>query len=188
MDQDQSSCSLLQRALKRCQRGCHGRANSLCGVGFYQPQLGVWAWNKEVYFQTLLIAKIVEFLAHPTVGLTLEYFRRDEAFKHSPKEWRALKLTHRRQAQQIAGKTGVAQVDFRRLNQSLSEVFEIRRHENDLAGHVKNVQPVANRGHSDAERRSQVGLIQNLAVTARQKTDLAAPLGVTESVLFRIWP
>src|SRR5437879_7893077 len=113
---------------------------------------------------------MVELLArHPTVGLTVEYFRRDEAFKHSPKEWRALKLTHRRQAQQMAGKTGVAQVKFRRLTQSLPEVFEICRHENDLASHFKNVQPVANRGHSDAERRSQVGLIQNLAVTARQK-------------------
>jgi len=39
--------------------------------------------EQEVYFQTLLIAKIVELLAHPTVGLTLEYFCRDEAFEQS---------------------------------------------------------------------------------------------------------
>ena len=37
----------------------------------------------RVYFQTLLIAKIVELLAHPTGGLTLEYFRRDEAYQSS---------------------------------------------------------------------------------------------------------
>ena len=81
MDHDQSFCSFLQRALKRGQGRRHGRADSLGGFRFYQPQLGVWAWNKEVYFQSLLIAKIVEFLAHATVGLTLEYFRPDKAFE-----------------------------------------------------------------------------------------------------------
>src|SRR5208282_3131878 len=134
MDQDQSSCSFLQRALKRCQGRCHGRADSLRGFRLYQPQLGVRAWDKEVYLQTLLIAEIVEFLAHATVGLALDYFRCHEAFKKSSKEWRAFKLSHRCQTEQVAGEAGVAQVDFRRLNQSLSEVFEIRRHENDLAG------------------------------------------------------
>jgi len=88
MDQNQSSCAFLQRALKRCRRRCHGRADSLRGFRFNQPQLGVRTWNKKVYFQTLLIAKIVELLAHPAVGLTPEYFRRDEAFKQSLKEWR----------------------------------------------------------------------------------------------------
>ena len=88
MDHDQSSCSFLQRALKSSQGRCHGRADRLRGFRFYQPQLGVRTWNKKVYFQTLLIAKIVELLAHPAVGLTPEYFRRDEAFKQSLKEWR----------------------------------------------------------------------------------------------------
>jgi hypothetical protein len=69
MDHDQSSCSFLKRALKGGQRRRHRRADSLRGFRFYQPQLGVWAWNKEVYFQILLIAKIVEVLAHPTVRL-----------------------------------------------------------------------------------------------------------------------
>src|SRR6516164_6113933 len=169
MDHDQSSCSLLQRALKRGQRRCHGRANSLRRFSFYQPQLGVRAWNKKVHFQALLIAKIVELLAHPTVGLTLDYFRCHKAFKQRSKEWRALKFSHRCQTEQVAGKAGVTQVDFRGLYQPLSEVFEIWRHENDLTCHLKNVQPVANRRHSDAERCSQVCLIQNLAVTARQK-------------------
>jgi len=54
-------------------------AHSLRRFRFYEPQLGVGPWDKKVYFQTLLIAKIVEFLAHATVDLTLQYFRRDEA-------------------------------------------------------------------------------------------------------------
>ena len=43
---------------------------------FYQPQLGVRTWNKKVYFQTLLIPKIVEFLAHPTIGLAFIFLLR----------------------------------------------------------------------------------------------------------------
>src|SRR5450755_2393497 len=125
MDHDQSCRSILQRTLKGGQGRCHRRMDSLRGFRFYQPQLCARTWDKKIYFQTLLIAKIVEFPAHPTVGLTLEYFRRDEAFKQRSKERRALKLGRRCQAEQIAGKTGVAQVDFRRLNQSLSEIFEI---------------------------------------------------------------
>ena len=84
MDHDQSSGSFLQRALKRGQGRCHGRADSLRGFRFYQPQLGVRTWNKKVYFQTLLIAKIVELLAHPTVGLAFEYLRCDEALQIVP--------------------------------------------------------------------------------------------------------
>ena len=81
MDHDQSSCSFLQRALKSSQGRCHGRADRLRGFRFYQPQLGVRTWNKKVYFQTLLIPKIVKFLSHPTIGLAFEYLCCDEAFK-----------------------------------------------------------------------------------------------------------
>src|SRR6202162_2739500 len=88
VNHDQPPSSFLQRTLKRDQGRCHGRADSLRGFRLYQPQLGVRAWNKKVYFQTLLIAKIVELLAHPAVGLTLEYFRRDEALEQRPQEWR----------------------------------------------------------------------------------------------------
>jgi hypothetical protein len=42
--------------------------------------------HKKIYFQTLLIAKIVELLAHPTVGLAFEYFCCDEAFEQRPQE------------------------------------------------------------------------------------------------------
>ena len=84
MDHNQSCCSFLQRALRGGRGRRHRGTNSLRGFRFYQPQLGVWAWNKEVYFQTLLIAKIVEFLAHPTVGLAFEYLCCDEAFEQAP--------------------------------------------------------------------------------------------------------
>ena len=64
MDHDQSSWSGLRCSLERSQRRCHGRADSFRGFRLYQPQLSVRAWDQEVYFQTLLIAEIVEFLAH----------------------------------------------------------------------------------------------------------------------------
>lgn len=45
----------------------------------------VWCWDghQEVYFQTLLITEVIEFLAHSTVGLGLEYFCRDEPFEQN---------------------------------------------------------------------------------------------------------
>src|SRR5215471_5507648 len=127
MDEDQSSCPFLQRPLKRGQGRSHRRSNRLRGLRLYQPQLGVRAWDEKVYLQTLLITKIVEFLAHATVDLTLEYFRRYEAFKQNPKKWRALKLSYGGQTQQIASQAGVAELNFRRLNQPLPEVFAIGR-------------------------------------------------------------
>ena len=81
MDHDQSPCSFLQWALKGGQGRRHRGTNSFRGFRFYQPQLCIWAWNKKVYFQALLIAKIVELFAHPTVGLAFEYLGCDEAFK-----------------------------------------------------------------------------------------------------------
>jgi len=81
MDHDQSFRSFLQCAPKGGQRRRHWGPHSLRRFRFYEPQLGVGPWDKKVYFQTLLIAKIVEFLAHATVDLTIQYFRRDEAFE-----------------------------------------------------------------------------------------------------------
>lgn len=79
MDDDQSCCSFLQRALKGGQGRRHHGTNSFRSFRFYQPQLGVWAWNKEVHFQSLLIAKIVELLAHPAIGLAFKNLCCDEA-------------------------------------------------------------------------------------------------------------
>lgn len=62
-------------------RATPSKAEPSRGFRFYEPQLGVRLWDKKVYFQSLLIAKIVEFLARTLVGLTLEYLRRDEAFE-----------------------------------------------------------------------------------------------------------
>jgi hypothetical protein len=73
-----------------------------------------------------------------------------------------------------AGKAGVSQVHLRRLNESLPEVVEIRGHENDLACHFEYVKPVTNRRNGDPEGCSKVGLVQNLSVTTRQKTEKTA--------------
>ena len=54
------------------------------------------------------MAKIVEFLGHPADGLTLEYFRCHEVFKQRSKEWRALKVTHRCQTEQVQASVTVA--------------------------------------------------------------------------------
>ena len=163
MDHDQSFCSFLQRALKRGQGRRHGRADSLGGFRFYQPHLGVRTWNKKVYFQTLLIARIVEFLAHPTVSLTLNYFRCHEAFKQVSKEWRALKLSDRSQTEQVAGEAGVTQVDFRRLNESLPRFSKY--------GGRRMIWPFTSR------MCSQSPIVGTVMLS-----------GAARSVLFRIWP
>src|SRR5207245_9456889 len=93
IDDAQSSRPSLKCAMERCQQQSHGRPNSLCGLCFYQPQFGIRARHKEVHFQTLLITKIVEFLAHSTMGLALEYFCCDEAFEQRTQEGRSLKLS-----------------------------------------------------------------------------------------------
>ena len=53
----------------------------LRGFGLNQPQAAVRPGDEEVHLQTLLIAEIVKLLAHSPITLTLEYFRRDEAFE-----------------------------------------------------------------------------------------------------------
>ena len=162
MDHDQSFCSFLQRAEERS-RATPWAADSLCGFRFYQPHLGVRTWNKKVYFHTLLIAKIVEFLAHPTVSLTLNYFRCHEAFKQRSREWRAFQLRDRSQTEQVAGEAGVTQVDFRRLNESLPRFSKY--------GGRRMIWPVTSR------MCSQSPIVGTVMLS-----------GAARSVLFRIWP
>ena len=55
------------------------------------------------------------------------------------------------------------------LDEPLAEVFEVWRHEDDLAGDLKDIQPLPNGWHADAEGGGKIALIEELAMAAGQQ-------------------
>ena len=69
--------------------------------------------EEEVDFETLLIAKVVEFLAAAGVLLGFDDFRGDEALEDGAEEGRSLQFGLGTYAEEIAGESGIGDIDAR---------------------------------------------------------------------------
>src|ERR1035438_4802049 len=103
------------------------------------------------------------------IGLALEYLRRDEALEQRSQKRGTLQVRPGGHAQQITGKSGVPPVDLRRLDEPLSEVFEVWRHENDLTGHFQDGEPLTDGWNRNPKGCRKVGLVENLTMATGQQ-------------------
>ena len=156
------------RRSQRRHRACHGRLDGPGGFTLHHPDTAAMG-EEKIHLQTLLVAEMVELFAPALVHLALENFRRDEAFEQSPKERRALEFRPGCQAQQIARQARITQIDFRRLDQSFSEILKIGWNENDLTRYLENMQPVGYGRDGDPKRSRQVCAVENLTVATGQQ-------------------
>ena len=86
-----------------CAMNIDGRNTLACLKPIDEVKGAVSVREKEVDFEGLLVAEIVEFLAAAAVDLAFEDFRGDEAFKDGAKKWRALEFGLGLDAEQMAG-------------------------------------------------------------------------------------
>ena len=94
--------------------------------GFDEPQIAALARHNEIHLQPLLVAKVVQLAPPARIQLSLHDFASDEALEQRAQERRLLQLRLRLDAQQMTGNAGIGDIDFRRLDEALAEVFEIR--------------------------------------------------------------
>jgi hypothetical protein len=126
-----------------------------------------------------MIAKIIELFPATLVHLTLEDFCCDKTFIQLSQKRRALKLSFRCDSQEIAGKAGVTPIDFRRFDESLAKVFEVRRNNDDLGRDFENVQPLAYGRHRNPERCGKIWMISSACRKTRiLRIEFCAAMGI----------
>jgi hypothetical protein len=108
------------------------------------------------------------------VCLRLDDLGGDEALEQRAEERRLLEFRLGVDAQQVAGKTRVRDVDLRRFDQTLAEIFKVRRHHQYLPRRLQNAEPAPDARHAHPERRRKIGFVQDLPVAARDQGEEAA--------------
>src|SRR5436309_466872 len=99
---------------------------------------------------------MVDLLAAAGVHLGLHDLGGDEALEKGVQEGRSLQFGGGEDAEQTAGESGIPDVNLRRLDDALAEVFEIGRHQDDLPGELEYAKPFADGGDGDAERGREI--------------------------------
>src|ERR1019366_3672089 len=132
----------------------------------HHPKTGLAARKKEIDLEPLLVAEVVKLLPPALVDLALQDLRGHVSFEQGAEERGPVQFGLRRDPQEVACQPRVPQVHLGGLDEALTEVFEVGRNQDDLARDLQNVKPIAYGWNGDAERSSQIGLVQDLPMPA----------------------
>ena len=128
-----------QRCGETVHGGGHGRRGGGSGLAFGKDKAVGGRGNEKIDFEAMFVAEI-EKLGRKSGGhLGLGDFRGDKTFEHGAGEGGRGQARGRADAQQVASKPRIGQVEFRCLEQAFSRVPEIRRYEEDKSRHFQNV-------------------------------------------------